>query len=352
MDIERKLNTTVISRSYGRCVVNGVSSVCECGRASTSRFRLFCAAGRLCLATKGARRGTHRENRLSRMIPGGRMIRADAMRGVLGDTPARDYSQKLKQFNAFARPELCRAMDDLGLQAGMRVLDAGCGTGDALAWLGARIQPGGVAMGVDLSLAHVEAARETVGDPTSVIQADLLSMPFRRESFDLIWSVNVVHHLSNAVDAMQVFKDLLRPGGRMAMGQSSFLADMYFAWDARLERATNEAVRQYYRDRYEVSERELTSVRAIVGLMRQTGWRNVRAHSYLIERVSPLHRDDEVYLAETIFRQSWGERLKPYLSPEDYEALSQLSDPAHPKFALRRPDFHFLQTLSFVTGER
>ncbi|AIF48846.1 hypothetical protein HY57_17165 [Dyella japonica A8] len=135
------------------------------------------------------------------------------------------------------------------------------------------------------------------------------------------------------------------------MGQSSFLPDMYFAWDARLERATNEAVRSYYRDRYQVNEKELTAVRATVGLLRQTGFRNVTANTFMIERVTPLSLEDENYLVEAIFRDTWGPRLQPYLSGEDYGELSRLCDPLHTDFALRRPDFHFLQTFTLVIGE-
>ena len=55
--------------------------------------------------------------------------------GLLGDTIARDYSRKLQLFNTFAEPELRQAVASVGLKQGMRVLDAGCGTGEALRWL-------------------------------------------------------------------------------------------------------------------------------------------------------------------------------------------------------------------------
>jgi hypothetical protein len=42
--------------------------------------------------------------------------------------------------------------------------------------------------------------------------------------------------------------------------------------------------------------------------------------------------------------------LQPYLLKEDYEQLTRLCDPAHPDFALRRPDFHFLQSFTLVAG--
>jgi hypothetical protein len=39
------------------------------------------------------------------------------------------------------------------------------------------------------------------------------------------------------------------------------------------------------------------------------------------------------------------------LSEEDYAELSRACDPEDGQFALRRPDFHFLQTFSLVVGE-
>ena len=269
--------------------------------------------------------------------------------GLLGDTPERDYAHKLRLFNAFAEPELRRAIGSLGLLRGMRVLDAGCGTGEAMAWLREAVLPGGEVIGVDLAAAHTAAAARQAA--ARVVQADLLRVPFAAASFDLVWCVNTVNHLREPLEGVAALTALLRPGGRIALGQSSLVPDMYFAWDARLERVANEAVRRYYRDRYRLSERELTPVRSLLGLLRRAGLRNVTVRTLMIERVSPLRRADEAYLGEAVFRDTWGERLRPYLADEDYAELVRLCDPGGSQFALRRPDFHFLQTFTLAMGE-
>lgn len=270
--------------------------------------------------------------------------------GLLDDTPSRDYSVKLSRFNAFAEPELRQAVESLQLQPGMSVLDAGCGTGEALRWLWESVQPGGEVVGLDLSAAHASAAREHAPAGARVLQADLLEAPLQQASFDLIWCVNTINHLRDPGQGVRKLVSLSRPGGRVALGQSCLLPDMYFAWDSRLERLTNEAVRSYYRDRYEIDERDLTAVRSILGLLRNTGLRDISVRTILIERTAPLDSASQAYLLQAIFRDTWGERLRPYLAAEDYAQLLRLCDPGHAEFALRRPDFHFLQTFTLATG--
>jgi SAM-dependent methyltransferase len=271
--------------------------------------------------------------------------------GLLGDTPLRDYSRKLSLFNSFAKPELRALIANVGLGPGMRILDAGCGTGEALPWLLDEVKPAGTVVGVDLAAAHVDAARVYASANIVVLQGDLLTVQLAPASFDFVWCVNTINHFRDPIQAVTRLATLLRPRGRIALGQSSLLPDMYFAWDSRLERVTNEAVRQYYRDRYSLDERDLTSVRAIVGVLRAADLHNVGARTVLIERVSPVDAATKRYLLETIFRDTWGERLRPYLSDDDYAELQRVCDPQHPQFALRRPDFHFLQSFTLVTGE-
>jgi SAM-dependent methyltransferase len=279
------------------------------------------------------------------------MDRRSTSTGLLGDTTARDYSRKLRLFNACAEPELRQAIASLALTRGMRVVDAGCGTGEALGWLRDAVGDEGTVVGLELAAAHAVAARRSVSSHTLIVQGDVLKPPLAEAAFDLIWCVNTINHLRDPVTGIERLGSLLRRGGRLALGQSSLLPDMYFAWDSRLEGVVNQAVRQYYRDRYRLEERDLTAIRSMVGVLRKANMNNVTARTLIIERVSPLSASDHAYLLEAIFLDTWNERLRPYLTDDDYQEVSRLCDPRSPAFALHRPDFHFLQTLTVVIGE-
>jgi SAM-dependent methyltransferase len=233
----------------------------------------------------------------------------------------------------------------------MKVLDAGCGTGEALEWLSHEVMPNGSVVGIDLSAAHVAAAREHAQSPIEILQADILHPLLSPKSFDLIWCVNTINHMRDPTRATTCLAALLRPGGRIAFAQSSLLPDMYFAWDSRLERLTNEAVRQYYLDRYQMTEADLRSVRGLVGIAQRAKLRNVAARTIVIERTSPVDSETEAYLEEAIFRNTWGERLRPFMAADDYVQLARLCDSSHADYALHRPDFHFVQSFTVVTGE-
>ncbi|AHX13335.1 SAM-dependent methlyltransferase [Dyella jiangningensis] len=273
-----------------------------------------------------------------------------ATTGFLGDTKRRDYARKLSQFNRFAAAELHGAIASLAITPGARILDAGCGTGEALLWLREAAGDTGVIVGVDLAAPHLAMAQRQVPMSVPVIQADLTMPPFQEGAFDLIWSINTLNHLRDPLVGVKVLARLLRPGGRVAWGQSTLLPDKYFAWDARLERVINEAVRQYYRDKYGLTEQDLTATRALVGVLRRAGLRDVHVRTIAIERTFPLEVSHEAYVLETIFRGTWGERLRPYLAARDYAELAQLCDPCHARFALRRPVFIFYKPSHWLLG--
>jgi SAM-dependent methyltransferase len=90
------------------------------------------------------------------------------------------------------------------------VLDAGCGLCGfaefARRW-GAR-----QVVGADLSDA-VDAARERVGDRVDVVQADLHRLPFAPGSFDIAYSIGVLHHLPDPERGFHALSSMVRPGG-------------------------------------------------------------------------------------------------------------------------------------------
>ncbi|HZU99566.1 MAG TPA: class I SAM-dependent methyltransferase [Planctomycetota bacterium] len=99
---------------------------------------------------------------------------------------------------------------------GKVVLDVGVGTGrfsDVVArW-------GGIPFGVDLSLAVLSAQRNLSRYPESfVAQADLFSLPFKPSSFDIVFSIGVLHHTPSTRDAFRAIAPLVKEGGVLAVG--------------------------------------------------------------------------------------------------------------------------------------
>jgi SAM-dependent methyltransferase len=99
-----------------------------------------------------------------------------------------------------------------------RILDAGCGAGLATStWLaqGWR-QADNEFVGVDISTA-IDVARERLGaiEGTSFVQADLLNLPLKPASFDLVFSEGVLHHTPSSETAFKALARLLRPRGEI-----------------------------------------------------------------------------------------------------------------------------------------
>jgi SAM-dependent methyltransferase len=264
----------------------------------------------------------------------------------LGDAPDRSYARKLEQFARFAEPELKRVFADLSLSRGTVALDLGCGPGLATRWLHEALADGYV-VGADLSLPHLEAAR---AHHSALVQADGGRPCFRRGTFDFIWACNTVNHLRRPVEALVELRGLLRGGGRLALAQSALLPDMFFAWDAPLEDAVRAACHRVYRERYGLALDDTAGVRGLVRVMRSAGFASVSARTYVIERLQPLCDAARGYLRYAIFEGAWGEKVLPYLSPDERARLQRNCDPESPEYCLEREDFHHIQTLTVCVG--
>lgn len=99
--------------------------------------------------------------------------------------------------------------------AGKLVLDVGCGMGR---FVDVVERWGGHVVGADLSLA-VEAAFGNLGERANVrlLQADLFRLPFRPGSFDIVYSMGVLHHTPDCEKAFREIVRFVRPGGRVCV---------------------------------------------------------------------------------------------------------------------------------------
>lgn len=109
-------------------------------------------------------------------------------------------------------------LDDIKLPAdyfkGKLVLDAGCGSGR---WTYAMASLGATVVAVDLTDAGVEITHQATAqfDNVAALQASVVELPFRPESFDLVVSWGVLHHTPDTRVAFERITPLVKKGGQL-----------------------------------------------------------------------------------------------------------------------------------------
>jgi len=133
---------------------------------------------------------------------------------ALHDIYAEPYFDHGKYDNEFAqRREYEKRMallSQTGLPKGARILDAGCATGDFIAFA----SPHYDMWGLELSPFAAEKARERNPDIAAQIRAGVIEeQDFAPGFFDAIVMWDVVEHIPKPVDACDKLLRVLRPGG-------------------------------------------------------------------------------------------------------------------------------------------
>lgn len=100
--------------------------------------------------------------------------------------------------------------DDLDAQ---RVLEVGCGTGR---WLPELSVPGRQVVGLDASFGMLHGAQGR-GVPVGLAHGVAEWLPFPAASFDLIYTVNALHHFTDKQRFIREARRVLRPGGLIAV---------------------------------------------------------------------------------------------------------------------------------------
>jgi ubiquinone/menaquinone biosynthesis C-methylase UbiE len=92
--------------------------------------------------------------------------------------------------------------------AGKRVLDLGCGSGVDVAEFA---RYGADVIGVDWT----EIATRLASRYVDTARADATFLPFKDESFDLVYSFGVLHHIADMDSAMVEIRRVLKKGGEV-----------------------------------------------------------------------------------------------------------------------------------------
>jgi ubiquinone/menaquinone biosynthesis C-methylase UbiE len=138
------------------------------------------------------------------------------MGAMAGTNPFRlDFDGRVEEFVRHRRvhPEVLRQLLDSGLFGPeSRVLDVGCGTGNYATALtestSCRVS------GIDPSQRMLDSARASA-PWESLVRGNAESLPFRDDSFNVVMSTDVIHHVEDRDAYFREAVRVLRPGGHI-----------------------------------------------------------------------------------------------------------------------------------------
>jgi ubiquinone/menaquinone biosynthesis C-methylase UbiE len=126
------------------------------------------------------------------------------------------------------RPITERLLRSAGIDAGMRVLDLGCGAGDVSMLAAELVGPAGFVVGIDRSQEVLKVARERAEEgglrQIGFVRASVEEFSID-EPFDLVIGRYILVHQSEPVALLRKAARLVRPGGALAFHEVRIASD-------------------------------------------------------------------------------------------------------------------------------
>lgn len=131
------------------------------------------------------------------------------------DRQARAYDRTVA--GKHARPLRMRALAEYAKRSRGPVLDVGCGPGDLLT-AASEISPTAKLYGLDLSPEMIRVARQRLGRRAELVVGDAEELPWPDEHFEVALCIDSLHHYPEPVKALFEMHRVLKPSGRLILG--------------------------------------------------------------------------------------------------------------------------------------
>lgn len=245
-------------------------------------------------------------------------------------------------------------IQDLHLERGSWVVDAGCGPGLWTPLLAGAIGPTGRILGVDVSAEALTTARQRnlhqwYEKQVCYKQGSMEHLPVPTGSINVIFSANVSQYLPDPTETFASLGRYLVSGGQLIVKDIDFGTMRFHTIDPALQARVFQAREKWEQRRiledYVFEDSWVGS--KLASYFRAAGYENVEEKCYKIVRHAPLHQDVRAYLrgiAHWFICEN-----APLLSPTDCQRWLDCFGDSE-ACPLNQDTFYYEETEFMVTG--
>ncbi len=253
--------------------------------------------------------------------------------------PVSESDLLLKAYQRAFRPELEAVVRSYCLDDGAFVLDSPCGDGFYTGLFAGHMQ-GGTLVATDRLTECLERARGAVHPKSARLavefaQADAYRLPFRNDSFDLVWCAQSFITLDDPVRALRELARVVRPGGRIAVLETDEYHHALLSWPVGLEQAVQRAIREESRARFGTGGK-FAQARRLRTAFLEAGLTPLGKQSVVADRAAPFGLAEREFLVRHL--RSLREFVRMELTPREMIELERATDPDRADSLLNRPD--------------
>jgi ubiquinone/menaquinone biosynthesis C-methylase UbiE len=247
----------------------------------------------------------------------------------------------------------------LGVRPGQSVVEVGSGAGGMATALQHGVGEAGTVVLVDGAAELLAIARRRVERPghhVVAVHADLeqqpLSAVLEHRPVDLIHAGAVVHHLDDELAAIRQLAAVVRPGGKVALGEGGlghrFLPADCGIGEPGLEQRLAAAQDALFWEHVRPAAATVRTGRGWNLMLTDAGLVNVTARTFLLDLPAPVDLKTRHAVRTTLAGQlaRFGDRI----SADDQATLAALLDDDNPLGVMRRADVYVLSARTVHVG--